>query len=591
MIRHTLFANNKNLLFLLAALLFVGLAIVGGVRAYSPVPYWDMWNGYLGFFTSVSDGQLGAWWAQHNEHRIVLARAFFWLDLAVFGGQGWFLVVVNYILLMLVCLLIYFVWKEVEPDKEILWIGNFLMAWLFWWIQNNNLVSGFQSQFILAQLLPLTSFYFLHLSCLRERTEAKFFALSIFSATLSIGSMANGILALPLMVVFALIMRLGWRKTVLIGIFTVICVGFYFYEYNSPGSHGSLRQAILTNPVGLLHYVAVYVGGPFSFGSRIIGLWTATAAGMFLIFSSMYFAWRVFSSNRHDSLQLALLMFILFVGGTAFGTAGGRQVFGVDQALESRYMTPSLMAWAALFILYYINSFSIRVWAAKKLWISLSVLLVLMLPQQLKALKPQTEMLYERNMAALALELGIKDNAQIGHVFPSADWALDIVGSPVQRNYSIFGMKPYKDLRQNIGKTSNENNTVLKECKGYLDSVEPVQNDARFIKIKGWLWSEVEVDNSDLIKITDSNKQIAGYGLIGQFRPDVVQKINKNAIGSGFKAYLASGHQGEELLVKSFKFNCHLSIKVSTLAFSVIENNNLSIKPTVSLLAVQSGSE
>jgi hypothetical protein len=142
------------------------LAVVGGARAYSPVPFWDMWNGYLEFFTKVSDGQWSAWWAQHNEHRIVLARIFFWLDLTLFDGQGWFLLIVNYGLLILVCFLFYIIWKEVELDKEKAWIGYFLMAWLFLWIQNENLHWGFQSQFILAQLLPLISFYLFHLSYL-----------------------------------------------------------------------------------------------------------------------------------------------------------------------------------------------------------------------------------------------------------------------------------------------------------------------------------------------------------------------------------------------------------------------------------------
>jgi hypothetical protein len=41
----------------------------------------DMWNGYLGFFTKLSDGDWSAWWGQHNEHRIFLARLFFWFDL------------------------------------------------------------------------------------------------------------------------------------------------------------------------------------------------------------------------------------------------------------------------------------------------------------------------------------------------------------------------------------------------------------------------------------------------------------------------------------------------------------------------------
>ena len=46
----------------------VGLAVVGAILSYSPVPYWDMWDGALYFFMQVQDGDHAAWWAQHNEH-------------------------------------------------------------------------------------------------------------------------------------------------------------------------------------------------------------------------------------------------------------------------------------------------------------------------------------------------------------------------------------------------------------------------------------------------------------------------------------------------------------------------------------------
>ena len=585
-----MFKNKINSLFLIVAVIYIGLAVVGGARAYSPVPFWDMWNGYLEFFTKVSDGQWSAWWAQHNEHRIVLARIFFWLDLSLFGGQGWFLLIVNYALLMLVCSLFYTIWKEIEPDKGKVWVRYFLMAWLFLWGQNENLKWGFQSQFILAQLLPLFSFYFLRLSFFDRKKEIKFFAVSIFLAILSVGSMANGILALPLMFVFALIVKTDWRKIILLGLFSAIFVGLYFFEYKAPVGHGSLRQAILVNPIGLLQYVAVYVGGPFSFGSKTIGLWTATAAGLFFIFSSMYFAWRVLSSNQKDSLQLTLLMFILFVGGSALGTGGGRLVFGIDQALSSRYMTPSLMAWASLFILYYLNSLTVRDLANKKLWVLLLALLVLMLPQQLTALKSTGGTLYERHMAGLALELGVKDQSQIGYVFASADWTLQIAEKPVQRNYSIFGMEPYKDLRQSIGEKINENIVELEECKGHLDSVEPIENEAKFVRIKGWLWSEGRVGESDLIEINDSNK-ILGYGLTGQYRSDVVQKIDKNAVGAGFKAYFLADHQGKALVIRSSKFDCQLTISIAMPVFKIIQNKNFEIKSTISSGAIQAGNE
>src|SRR5262245_64250723 len=85
-------------LFALLALSFVGLAIIGAIRVYSPVPLSDMWNGSVDFFRRVNDGDMAAWWAAHNEHRIVLARILFWMDLALFSGTAWLLIVAHYLL-------------------------------------------------------------------------------------------------------------------------------------------------------------------------------------------------------------------------------------------------------------------------------------------------------------------------------------------------------------------------------------------------------------------------------------------------------------------------------------------------------------
>ncbi len=587
----TIFEDKKNLWFSLAALLFIGLAVVGGVRSYSPVPFWDMWDGYLGFYAKVSDGNWAAWWSQHNEHRIVLARLFFWLDLATFGGQGWFLVFVNYGLMLVVCWCFLKIWQEIESNKSSMWIGYFLAAWLFSWIQNNNLEWGFQSQFILAQLLPLLSFYYLHRACVADGKKYKLFLISIFWGILSIGSMANGILVLPLMVVFALITKMDWRKTLLIGLLAFVCVSLYFFEYKAPSGHGSLRDSILNNPIGLIHYVAIYMGGPFTFGANTNAIWLATTAGVLLIAFSIIFGWNAILKNRQDSLQTALLVFILYVGGTAFGTGGGRLIFGVEQALASRYMTPSLMAWVALFFLFYKNFSALRSWATSKLWVVLSLLLVLMLPQQLLALKSKTEMLYERKLAALALELGIRDQAQIGHVFPSADWALDLVKKPVEQNYSIFGTDPLINLRDHLGKIPKEKNKHLENCIGHLDAVEEVATDQKYLRIRGWLWDEHKKNDGELITIRNLNNQIVGYGLLGHDRPDVAKQINKEARHFGFKAYILASNQGQELFAYNSGMKCQLSVKIPGLNFRIIEHNNFTTMSTISKDAISGTNE
>ena len=151
--------DKVALVFMGAAVVFLGLATIGGIRAYSPVPFWDMWDGYLNFYFTLNTGDLSAWWAQHNEHRPVLARLFFWIDLAWFHGSVWFLLVINYLLACCICLVFWLYAREASA-ANLNFFGFFLIAWLFSWSQEENFTWGFQSQFFLAQLLPLVGILF-----------------------------------------------------------------------------------------------------------------------------------------------------------------------------------------------------------------------------------------------------------------------------------------------------------------------------------------------------------------------------------------------------------------------------------------------
>jgi hypothetical protein len=550
--------NRKSKLFLLAALVFVVLAIVGGIRAYSPVPFWDMWDGYLGFFSKVMSGDMSAWWAQHNEHRIVLARVFFWMDLALFAGQGWFLIVVNYLLQAIVCILFWTIWKESRNEKHH-WIGYFLIAWLFWWIQKNNLEWGFQSQFILAQLLPLAALYFLHRAAHSESNFNKWYVLALCLGILSIGSMANGVLALPIMMVYAVLARMGLRRIVILCVASVFALMAYFYGYVAPAGHGSLGHALRTNPFGLLHFIAVYMGGAFSFGNKHVGIWTATIAGIFLVMSSVFFAFKALANPTEETLRLALLAFILYIGGTALGTAGGRLIFGVDQALASRYMTPTLMAWAALLILYLPQINSLRPSLQNQLWVWFITILLFMLPTQLESLASEKARNLDRKLAALAVELGLKDESQINHVFPSVPWILDIAEKPIAKNWSIFGMAPIKDLREMQGTKLDVLNSA-EVCMSSIDEVLKIDGESQYLKLRGWIFNPVRNKVPEYALLVDTVGTVYGVVLTGDDRKDVANAINSKARYAGFRGYLWAHAQDKVLKILVPEDKCASSI-------------------------------
>ena len=567
--------NDKlALIFALSAVASVVMAIVGGFKSYSPVPLWDMWDGYLDFYVKASAGDWGVWWSQHNEHRIFLARLLFWLDITFFHGQGWFLIVTNYVFIGMVCLIFWKILKE-RTKVSNTWMGFVLIAWLFYWAQEDNLVWGFQGQFILAQLLPLAALYFLHRAASASLHQRREFYIAVLCGLFATGSMANGVLALPLMTVYVVLVRMGWKKGVLLVILSMCVLWLYFYDYKSPGGHGSLVQALQESPLALIHYVLLYVGSPFYyfFGEGSFGQNAATIAGILMVVSALAFAWRVVPVAHKSTLSLALLVFILYIGGTALGTGGGRVIFGVNQALSSRYITPALMAWAALLLLFLPKLEAVSQPARSKVWMSFLLLTLLMLPVQLKALASKQSVLFEREIAALALELGIKDQIQISNVYPSADRAQSIAEEPIARNLSIFGIAPFRDAREMIGQKHSQVARSDYECLGFIDEVQAIPGDLNYVRVSGWIYDPHKNSAPKSVQLVDEDGVVQGLVLTGQPRPDVANAIDSAAGNSGFKGYVRSAVLGEAVILFSSEGSCKLAANISAVGFLLLEVN------------------
>ena len=214
------------------SLLTTGMVVVGGFRHFSAVPYWDMWGGTIQFYFNVMEGDSSVWWAQHNEHRPVLARLLFWIDFYFFDGLSIFLIITNYLLTAMAALVFWLFLRDMQPGQAVtgreIATGLLITAWLFLWCQSENFTWAFQSQFFMAQLLPLAALLWLARSMHNTRWS---FTLACLLGVLSAGTMANGVLALPLMFCCALILRLPpLRSAILFGL-SVVVITIYFDEF------------------------------------------------------------------------------------------------------------------------------------------------------------------------------------------------------------------------------------------------------------------------------------------------------------------------------------------------------------------------
>lgn len=538
--------TNKNFtsLAMLFAVAMAVLAAIGAVRNFSPVPHWDMWDGTLGFYIDAQDGIASAWWRQHNEHRVLLSRILFWLDYRFFSGIGIFLILMNYVIVAAGVWVFWIVLRDTENGGRSVQsrraLALFIAGALLFWSQDNNLTWGFQSQFFLAQLLPMCALLWLGRS-IQHGDNSRDFAIACFFGVLSTGTMANGVLALPLMFLYALLLRINLRRIALLAVLTALCLTAYFATYVSPPAHGHLSEALRDQPLHLLAYTMAYLGSPFYYmvGKGTFGGAVAALAGSALALGSAWVSLRLVRNARQAPISMALLIFILYIGGTAFGTAGGRLIFGLQSAVSSRYTTPALMAWSAFIVVLYLNT---NLWrdmrSARRGGMILGIAAVLMLGYQVKAIRYMGQMQHYRAIAALALELGVRDGDYIGQIYPDPVLPLKLARVAAERGLTVFGKFPYLNLKEKMGNAVAPD--AFRACKGGLEDAVALPNAPGYLRIAGWVFDEKSGSSPKLLKIVE-NDTIIGYAISGGRRKDLAKSVSQAAREAGIIGYLKWG--------------------------------------------------
>lgn len=500
----------------------VVLAFAGTVRGFSPIPWWDMWDGYVDFFLRVRAGETAAWWGQHNEHRLVLSRLLFWPDIEWLGGRGVLPLVANLVVVSAVAATFVAVLRAIAGRRDDGGVrgvaGAIVVAWLFSWVQGFNLAGAFQIQFFLAYALPLWALLALHRSSGPD-APGRWFAIACLLGLASWGTMANGILVGPLMVVHALAIRPSPARIGVLAALSAASIATYLHGYVPGPNATGIGQALATHPLKAAAYVVLYVGGPFFhlFGGSGLGRVAASLAGLGLLAAAARLAWREVRSRPRDSLRVALLCFVAFVVGSAVVTAAGRVGYGLSQALADRYATPALMAWATIAVLcapalpaarHADRTDAPMRWAA--------ALVLLLLVFQVRALVRPHEAFADREVGALALALGVRDPASIGTVYPDPDHALSIARRAVDARLSVFADAPYAGLSARLGHPVG--GAPAPGCEAVLEPVQALDGEARWVRIAGRVRARAGDRAPAFVELLDAQSRVAGIAMVAEPR-------------------------------------------------------------------------
>lgn len=503
-------ASLPNLLLFLLAAAFFFLSAIGAFQAYSPIPYYDMWDSYILLYAQIDEFGLEAFFKQHNEHRIALARILFFIDVTYFEGLSYFLIIMNY---LLVFAAVFMFWNFTEGllESDRLWISLLAVCLLFFWSQEENLTWAFQSQFFLAQLLPLMAFYF----AWRSETATWAVGAALLCGILSVGSMANGILALPTLAAYFLLLRGSLKKAALFAFAAAVCIYIYYLDYYDPPMHGSPSENLTKDPRQTLLFLGIYFGSPayFFLENRVLSIYAAALVGFSVLVPSIGLA-LYHIVRRKDVRCLAIVGYMAYLGLSACGVASGRVIGGLEAAVESRYTTAALF-FSVSFLVLLFGSLpqSDRVFRSIFRFGSLIACLV-MLTVQVGALKDHSEELFNRRVALLALPYQLEDVTNIdAFLYPYPDRVLKTSQSPIDAQLSVFALPEYASMKDELGQVVSVSGTDLNRSVK-LDPLLYVGDKALRIRLTV---SGVRPDDQGLyLRVVDEFGQVVGRILLDQ---------------------------------------------------------------------------
>ncbi len=501
---------------LACALIIAGLMFRAMFAVYIPMPFWDQWDHF------ATRDHWARLFEQHNEHRLVLFRLIAIVDNLLASGTYvvQFAATVGLQLAHVLLLAVLAARAGLRAPGDRLWALAIAFGYLFWRVQEENFLWGFQSQFVGVYICASAGF-----AALALVPGWAGVVLGALGAALAAGFMSNGVMAPAMLVVQAV-----WLRRPPVQVLALVLVAgalpvAYFTGYYMPRHHADPIQS-LQRPLELIGYVAAYLGHPVAVMLRggetlsvLMGLVGLTAL-------TVVFVALIIRRNLATPARLALLHIAGFTVATALLTGLGRLNFGLEQALSSRYATPAMVFWTALDFLVW----SLLAGGRWRLLVPLAATgaLILMAINSRSAVDGTIRSWRElRDGAATAMLSDVRDEPVLGKVYFNPKHLPEKIAMLKAERLAVFA-EPWAHW---LGRTLAEHVSVLPEgtCRGNFERADPVVEEAggegAAYRVSGWGWDEAEARAPRWLVLTDTSGRIVGYAYTDLARPDVRKAI------------------------------------------------------------------
>jgi len=516
---------------LLAAIIFVFGTFFWILHDFLPIPFMDEWSTIAHWVDTQENGR-SAWLTahhQHNEHRILIPRLFFFADLEFFNGSGLFtLITLLVIQVAHTGLLSRVAFSALSLDFfGKVSVTSFLFILMFSVAQLNNLIWPFQIQFICVFFFATTSFLFLGAvgnpsPALRNIFSPYYFLLGVIFAALASFSMSNGLLVWVIGLIIGLQSRWAPRRFLLFFLSASLVWVIYGSNLNSTVDFSYLLEILFHRTGKLFRYSAVYLGTPIApYSTNLAGV-IGYIGITITIFTSLLFIFDN-KSNRFQSAGSKLFICLaLFSLGTALITGLVRLDFGLDQATANRYGTTGILFWignigALISITPRISTSRARLNLIANVLIF--ICLINLFTYQAKLGDFSRHWISLKQAGASALLANVYDHESLAGIFPDPSLVLGTSIFLKENQLSIYGSqfgsvvgRPLNDFPE-IG--------VSPRCEGYIDKINIITDgETRSVKIAGWAIDRSKKAIPRVVIFANQGSTV-GIGFSGVRRPDV----------------------------------------------------------------------
>lgn len=310
------------------------------------IPFFDDFDALGEFILLMSSSSIvnkfSILFGQYAEHKIVYTRIIAWIDYLLTGHLH-FKFLIFWGMLGLIGLQAVFFVAIKRMQRPLYWflpISLILLNFQYW----ENLVSA------MTALQNLNSPFFAILFCYLIAFNG--FSISVYLvAFLAVFTSGNGILLIPLGVIFGIISKQSIKSISLWTFYSLILMLLYFLNYSALPSVFGGRTPIfysLEHPIKFLENLSLFITSNFEAFRFATFVWNYLVSGFMLIFI-FYFSWKFYFDKNRSSIHYFIFLAFTYLLGTSILVALNR---GIDSShmFFSRYRIYSSLGFCLVYL-------------------------------------------------------------------------------------------------------------------------------------------------------------------------------------------------------------------------------------------------